>query len=308
MRIAVLLGFAILTTLLSFGASCTRTDCENADAFCDPFNGYLLYTDPIPAAVSLFWMRRNAPRTVARANLDGTGVQNLGGTFASTPSLSLVDGPGGFYYYNVDTSTDVRRIGLDGSNDALFAVDASAGVAQGLAVDRARDRLYFWNNAAQLRYVSRTTGAGQTVLRSLTAGQLSGVYSEAEDVIYSVGGTELRRVSVDGLSEALLNNSFGGLLDVVLGGEGTLYLVDFGSSEIVRINRDGTNKQVILSGFQPGGIDFDTRNNLLYVCDQTNQRILRTNELGSDQVNLINFEPGYNPIACGLQFTAGGFF
>lgn len=298
----------VLLLASSFGVSCTKANCSNADAVCNPLNGYLLYTDPIPRALALFWIRREAPRTLGRANLDGSNVQELGGTFSGSPSLMLVDGPGGFLYYNVDTSADVRRAGLDGSGDAVFATDATAGDPIGIALDRARDRLYFWNTTAQLRYVSLANGTGQTLLRSLTAGQIAGAYSEAEDVIYSAGGTDLRRVSVDGASEVLLNGTFTGLLDVVLGGDGTLYATDLGASEIVRINRDGTNKQVLLSGFQPGAVAFDTRYKHLYVCDQTNQRIFRTNETGGDIVVLVTFTAPYNPVACGLEITAGGFF
>ncbi|MCR9142077.1 MAG: hypothetical protein NXI24_07480 [bacterium] len=291
-----------------FAPACVAPDCDPADAFCEPLNGYLLYTDPIPTALRIYWVRRNGAQTVARANLDGSAVENLGGTFPGSPNLALVDGPGGFFYYNIDGSMDVRRMRLDGSGDSVFVTDDSAGDPLGLAIDRSRDRLYFWNAAAELRYVSIANGGGQTVLRALTAGQTGGFYSAAEDVIYSAGGTDLRRVSADGATDDLLSNSFTGVLTVIAGGDGTLYVVDFAATQIVRVNRDGSNPQVVLSGFQPGGVAFDSRNNHLYVCDQTNQRIFRANELGGDLTPLVSFEAGYNPIACNLQFTAGGLF
>ena len=302
-KMAVAIFFWVLTVSTN---ACYSSECVNADAYCEPFYGYLLYTDPVATALQIYWIRSQVPRSVVRANLDGSGITELGGTFSSSPSIMLVDGQGGFYYYNVDTSSDVRRARLDGSNDGVFATDASAGDPLGIAIDRTRNRLYFWNAANQLRYVSLVDGSGQTLLRSLTAGQIAGTYSQNDDVIYSVGGSELRRVAVDGSSETLLNNTFSNLIDVDLDSGSGLYVTALGTQEVYHINRDGTGKKVVATGFFPAGSAFDTRNKQLYICDQTNQRILRTDENGGNVVTIAALTAPYNPVACSLQFTASG--
>jgi hypothetical protein len=305
-----------LVTLLSFAAfvaalhsSCLQYDCASSDAFCDPLIGYLLYTDPAPTAVRLYWIRSQAPRALMRSNLDGSNIENLGGTFPDSPSAMFVDGPGGYLYYNVDSSVEIHRARLDGSENTVFLTDASGGDAVGLWVDRARNRLYWLNSASnQLFYASLTDGAGQTPVRTFGGTAIVGAYDPGSDMIFAAGISDVRVAPADGSSETLLNNSFAGLVDVDLDGASGLYLTDISSDEVIFLNRDGTGKTALVAGFMPGGLAYDPGSGLLYICDQTNSRIVRANSVGGDLATLAALTAGSNPVACSLEFTRGGLF
>jgi hypothetical protein len=75
------------------------------------------------AGGKVYWADQCAEK-IQRANLDGTGVQDLV-TGLSSPSAIAVDGAGGKVYWDNTGTHKVQRANLDGSNVQDLVVDRS---------------------------------------------------------------------------------------------------------------------------------------------------------------------------------------
>ncbi len=290
---------------LVVGPACLRVECANTDAFCSPGVGLLLYGNLTASPASrVYWVRSNTPRAIVRANVDGTNVQVVGGVYTNGPSGLAIDGTAGFIYYTEDSDPGIRRMNLDGSNDVLFATDATAASTLALLIDRVRNRLYWFNNANQLHYVNLSDGGGQTLVRIFASTVENGTYDPVTNLWYVSGNTLLRSMPDDGSSETSIDNTYGNIVDTELGQGNTLYISDIGPAGVVRTNRDGSARSAIVTGFTPTGVAYDPVASRLFICDVTNARIMIADLDGSGLSTLITDTVGSQPVGCALEFSS----
>ncbi|MCR9142078.1 MAG: hypothetical protein NXI24_07485 [bacterium] len=302
--VKALLGIVLLVALSVSGAGCLPVDCADSDAYCKPDVGFLLYTSLAPSQASrVYWARANTPQAIVRANVDGTNLQVIGGVYANGPAGLLVDSVAGLLYYTQDSDSGIRRANLDGSNDILFTSDATASSTVGLVLDRARNRLYWFNDSFQLHYVNLSDGSGQTLVRTFASDAETGAYDPVANLWYVSGSTLLRSMPDDGSSDASLDNTYGNIVDTELAPDDRLFVTDIGPAGVFRTNRDGTGRSAVVSGFIPTGVGYDSVADRLYICDVTNSRIMTAGSDGSNLSTLITDTAGSQPAGCALEFS-----
>lgn len=170
----------------------------------------------------LYWVDQGDTAKVQRANLDGSGVQDLVVDPVVQHPYGLVLDPAGQHLYFIDNATDkLQRCDLDGSNVTDLKIANLAAPIE-LALDLSAKKIY-WSDLG-------------------------------ED-----GGpaASIRRANLDGSSpESVVTTANYGSLAVPLGldldvANGKLYFVDGGSGGtgvIVRANLDGSNVAPLIVG------------------------------------------------------------
>lgn len=244
----------------------------------------------------------------------GTERPSLTGTGSTE---GIVIGPDGAIYFSQAGS--VGRIAPDGTRNNRWAVVTGATTMWGLALDRARNRLY----------------AGSPVTRKIHAVDLSSDPPQVSDFVTGAGGP-------NGLT---------------MGPDGYLYYSDFSGNQVYRVNGDGMRTQVTATGISSAnGVAFDAMGNLLvlsysqgrlyrltltdgaetgrtmlamglgsadglaldaagniYVTDQGGRRLIRLSPTGQNPEDLLtglnapaNIEFGYGALPCTDIYVATG--
>lgn len=291
-------GFLLLVAALP--AQCLEFDCASADAFCDPLLGTLLYSDLESRPEFLYFIRSgSASAEIYRYSLAASTLENLGGVFSGSPAAMAIDRENGWLYYAVDSDSTIRRARLDGSENTAFVTDASAGEPIGLVVDADRNRFYWWNSLNELRFVNLDGSGTPAVVRAYGANILVGAYATNENLWYVGGGPEVRRMPDDGLSDTQINNAGANIIDLELIDSNRLVVSDIGDNEIVRMNRDGSNRAV-LQAIEPGGTAYNSATSTLYSCNQNEDRIQTIDMQTGAATTLLQFDATFNPVACAL--------
>ncbi|MHC4091780.1 MAG: hypothetical protein ACYSVY_16195 [Planctomycetota bacterium] len=209
------------------------------------------------------------PSGIFRANLDGTGIEQLigvcgptGGCSYQNVTLDLVAGK--MYWTEDGTSEDfygLRRANVDGSDVEDVIPSTFLTRPDGIALDLVAGKIYWAENWAQ--------GALGDIEGRIRRANLDG--SEVEDLL-AVGG-----------------NTFGLQLDVA---DGRMYWTDNNAGEVRRANLDGTMAELLLGGLDyPLGLALHLSAGRMYVAEYLLGKILRANLDGTNVQEFLITEP-----------------
>ena len=187
---------------------------------------------------------------IQRANLDGSGSEELITTGLSDPRGIALDVSGGKMYWTDSDTGKIQRANLDGSG-AEELITTGLINPRGIALDVSGGKMYW------------TDSGTDKVQRANLDG------SEVEDLI-TTG----------------LGNPEGIALDLVAE---KMYWTDSGTDKIQRANLDGNEvEDLIITGLSnPGGIALDLTAEKMYWADSGTDNIQRSNLDGSDPEVLI---------------------
>lgn len=222
-------------------------------------------------AQKMYWTDR-ATSKIQRANLDGSGVEDLVVTSLVEPVSIALDVVGGKMYWTEASPGDfmIARANLDGTNFEFLVT----GLTQpsGIALDTAASKMY-WTDV----------GTGKISRASLDG-------TGEEDLVFDP--------SLDAIEIAL---------DAL---NGHLYWTGStpGGSMIFRSNLNGTNAQVLVTGLQSAsGIALDSTGGKMYWTDFSAGKIQRSNLDGTGVTDLVTTGI-YQPVRIALDVAAGKMY
>ena len=196
----------------------------------------------------LYWTDADGDR-IQRANLDGSGVEDVVDSGLVNPRGLAVDEAAGKLYWTDYGSDKIQRSNLDGSQ-VEDLVTEGLRIPLGLALDAGAGKLYWTDNGSDRIQRSNLDG------------------SEIEDL-------------VTGLQTPLSL-----ALDTA---GGKLYWTDSGTDKIQRANLDGTQIEDLVTGGLdlPRGLAVDAAGGKLYWTDNGTDQIRRANLDGSEVEELV---------------------
>lgn len=205
-------------------------------------------------AQKMYWSDRGSGK-IQRANLDGTGLEDLVDTSVIDPVSIALDVLGGKLYWTEASPADfmISRANLDGTN--LEFLITGLVEPSGITLDAIAGKLY-WTDV----------GTGKISRINLDGANPEG----AEDLVYDP--------SLDPIELAL---------DVA---NGKMYWTGStpGGSKIFRANLDGSSMQVLVTGLvSASGIALDTIQGKMYWTDRGASKIQRANLDGSQVEDFI---------------------
>lgn len=251
-----------------------------------------------PAGASkLYWTDWGTDK-IQRANLDGSGVEDLvvGGGLDGPDGLVL-DVAGGKMYWTDAGAARIQRAGLDGSS--VENLVTGLGIPYGLALDVSAGKMY-WTDRQSSR-IQRSDLDGANVEDLIT----SGLVFPGELVLDVQGGKmywtnpgshKIQRANFDGSQvEDLVTSGLGsptGLAVDVSGGK--MYWTDRRTDKIQRANLDGSRvEDLVTSGLdKPNGLALDVTGGKMYWADAGANKIQRANLDGSNVEDLLTGADG----------------
>jgi sugar lactone lactonase YvrE len=249
-----------------------------------------LYPHAGLAQNKMYWTDQNNPQKIQRANLDGTGVEDLV-TGLGIPIGIALDVAAGKMYWSDSGPDKIQRANLDGTGvEDLITTGISD--AQGIALDIAAGKMY-WADAITQK-IQRANLDGTGVEDLITAGLSlpSGIALDlaAGKMYWTDFGTfKIQRANLDGSSiEDLvtgLSIPEGIALDIAAG---KMYWADFGTAKIQRANLDGTVVEDLVTGLSnPSALALNLAAGKLYWSDRGASKIQRANLNGTSVEDIV---------------------
>mmetsp|Transcript_26551 Transcript_26551/g.76457 ORF Transcript_26551/g.76457 Transcript_26551/m.76457 type:complete len:490 (-) Transcript_26551:362-1831(-) len=233
----------------------------------------------------VYWIAA-ATKTIQRANLDGSNVENIVSGL-SVPFGIAVD-PDGEKVYWIDLGIKkIQRANHDGSNkeDVLVDIDGPAAVALGPL------KLY-WIDRKLKQIMSANLNGSRvtTVISDLKNPNALALDSSAGKIYWGDFGTKkIHRANLDGsCAEALVaygKNSNGIAVDPQ---HGKIYWANFGTRAIFRSNLDGSAMEGIVAGLEnPNAVALAPDAGRVYWVDRDARRIQRARLDGSGVEDVV---------------------
>ena len=245
---------------------------------------------PDPVAGKMYWADAVANR-IQRANLDGSGVEDLI-TGLITPEALTLDLGSGKMYWTAQGTVKIQRANLDGSGvEDLVTGLRSLG---GLALDPGAGKMYWTDRTTAKIQRANLDGSGMEDL--VTTGperpvglalDLRGGKMYWTDFVAS----KIQRANLDGSGvEDLVTTGLdrpGGLALDPDGGK--MYWTDTWTDKIQRANLDGSGvEDLVTTGLdRPGGLALDPDGGKMYWTDTWTDKIQRANLDGSGVEDLV---------------------
>lgn len=282
----------------------------------------LVRSMPGPGAATKMYVTSTGTGVILRANLDGTGVENLGnlnGTLNLPQGIALDTAHGKLYVANLGSGT-ISRANLDGTGgEDLGNLNGTLNGPVGIALDVSQGKMYIVNNGSDAVSRANLDGTGGEDLGDL-GGTLLGPWYIALDLVErrmyvtNSGGDCIRghisRANLDGTGgEDLgnLNNTVccpaGIALDLIrrklyVGNPNTPIEAPLPGGTVCVSNLDGTGGEDLgdLGGTLDGasGIALDAATGRLYVADWGDNTLCRANLDGTGGEDLGNLGGGFN--------------
>ena len=248
---------------------------------------------------------------IQRANLDGSGVEDLVTSGLGSPrDLALDLGAGKMYW--VDVVTDkIQRANLDGSG-VEDLLTSGLSYPLGLELDLGAGKMY-WTDL-NTRKIQRANLDGSGVEDLVTSGLISplglALDPGAGKMYWTDGQTDkIQRANLDGSGvEDLVTSGLSGPVDLELDlGAGKMYWTDSGTDKIQRANLDGSGvEDLVTSGLSfPYGLELDPGAGKMYWTDSGTDKIQRANLDGSGVEDLVT-SGLITPTGLALDTSGGG--
>ncbi len=226
---------------------------------------------------------------IQRANLDGSGVEDLVTGLSSPTDLDL--GNGGFYWTDYGTGK-IQRANLDGSG-VEDLITSGLRVPSGIALDMGNGKMYWTDVGTDKIQRANLDGSG---VEDLVTG-LDHPHRIALDMgngkMYWTDGVtdKIQRANLDGsgvedLVVSGLNDPVGIALDL---DNSKMYWTDLRALKIQRANLDGSGVEDLVTGLEgyPDGIALDLGNGKMYWTTALTGKIQRANLDGSGVEDLV---------------------
>ena len=284
------------------GESDTNNNCSSAVAIA-------VAPGASPAGASkLYWTDWGTDK-IQRANLDGSGIEDLvvGGGLDGPDGLAL-DVAGGKMYWTDAGANKIQRAGLDGSD--VEDLVTGLGIPYGLALDVSGGKMYWTDRQASRIQRSDLDGANvEDLITSGLAfpGELVLDVQRGKMYWTNPGSDKIQRANLDGSQvEDLVTSGLGsptGLAVDVSGGK--MYWTDRRTDRIQRANLDGSHvEDLVSSGLdKPNGLALDVPGGKMYWADAGTNKIQRANLNGS---NVEDFLTGADGLVDPSGVAVGG--
>ncbi len=261
-------------------------------------------------AGKMYWTD-SLPGKIQRANLDGSGVEDLVTSGLGRPGGLALD-PGAGKMYWTDYGTDkIQRANLDGSG-VEDLVTSGLSLPSGLALDPGAGKMYWMDDRTDKIQRANLDGSG---VEDLVTSGLSGPYGLALDpgagkMYWTDYGTDkIQRANLDGSGvEDLVTSGLGTPLRLALDpGAGKMYWTDSLTDKIQRANLDGSRvEDLVTSGLGgPAGLALDPGAGKMYWTDFETDKIQRANLDGSGVEDLVTSGLG-EPTGLALDTSGAG--
>ncbi|MDE0105484.1 MAG: hypothetical protein OXN89_24165 [Bryobacterales bacterium] len=247
---------------------------------------------PSPPVVTgkVYWTDWDA-RKIQRANLDGSGVEDLVTTGLSAPTGLELDLRTGKMYWTDFRTNKIQRANLDGSGveDLVTAVNQPTG----LALDTAAGKMYWAAQGPSKIQRANVDGSGleDLVTTGLTAPVGLGLDVDAGKIYWTDPPLrKVQRANLDGSSvEDLvtgLRTPVGLTLDL---GAGKIYWTDSGTDKVQRANLEGSAvEDLVTAGLsEPSLLSLDLGAGKMYWTDSGTDKVQRANLDGSGVEDLV---------------------
>ena len=247
---------------------------------------------------------------IQRANLDGTGIQDIVAEGLDSPEGIAIDVTGGKIYWT--DGNNIQQANLNGSNIQNIIAAGFLDTPYGIALEVAGGKIYWTNWFASK--IQRANLDGSNVQDLITKGlefPESIALDAANGKIYWTSWLteKIYRANLDGsniqniVTLESLELPQGIALDVA---RGKIYWTSAGlftSSKIQRANLDGSNIQdIITEGLDtPSGIVLDMPGGKMYWTDEGTGKIQRANLNGSNVQDIVTGLREPNSIALGIS-------
>ena len=286
---------------------------SNTGNNCSPAVSLTVATAPPPptGTSKLYWTDWGTDK-IQRANLDGSGVEDLvsGGGLKGPDGLAL-DMAGGKMYWADAGANKIQRADLSGAN--VEDLVTGLGIPYGLALDLSGGKMY-WTNR-QTNKIQRADLNGANVKDLVTSG-LTFPGGLALDVsggkMYwtNPGANKIQRSNLDGsrvedLVTSGVSSPTGIALDV---SGGKMYWTDRRSDKIQRSNLNGSGvEDLVTSGLDnPNGLALDVSSGKMYWADEGTNKVQRANLDGSNAEDLVTGSDGLvDPSSVALATASG---
>ena len=272
---------------------------------------------PTTGGSKLYWTDWGTDK-IQRANLDGSGVEDLVTSGLEGPNSLALDMAGGKMYWADAGTAKIQRANLDGSGvEDLFTTSSSLEIPYDIALDVAGGKMY-WTVGGTANKIQRANLNGSGVEDLVTSG-LTFPRGIALDVaggkMYWVnsGGDKIQRANLNGsgvedLITSGLNSPNGLALDVT---GGKMYWTDAGTDKIQRANLNGSGvEDLVTSGLNnPNGLALDVAGGKLYWADRGTNKVQRANLNGSGVEDLVTSSDGLvdpSGLTVGIGTSSGG--
>ena len=239
----------------------------------------------------LYWTDADGDR-IQRANLDGSGVEDVVDSGLVNPRGLAVDQAAGKLYWTDYGSDRIQRSNLDGSQ-VEDLVTTGLRIPLGLALDTVAGKLYWTDNGTDKIQRANLDGSEVEDLVIGLQTPLSLALDTAAGKLYwtDSGADKIQRAELDGSEiEDLVTTGLelprGLAVDAAAG---KLYWTDSGTDKIQRANLDGSEvEELVTEGLQsPRGLALDAEAGKLYWTDSGTGKIQRANLDGSQVEDLV---------------------
>ena len=210
-------------------------------------------------AGKVYWVD-HALNGIQRANLDGTGIENLvSAADTQSPALFALDVSAGKMYWTGWTMNSVRRANLDGSNVEDYITGLSTPSA--VLLDVPGNKIYW--TSGPIGGDSSFYGANLNDLSdSEKLADISGVFHltlhpAQQKIFWTERYNSIRCANLDGSNIQDLVDGLGqpGGIEVDIHG-GKMYWRDWSTDKIQRANLDGSNVEDVVTGVPADVISF----------------------------------------------------
>ena len=265
-------------------------------------------------AGKMYWTDSETDK-IQRANLDGSGVEDLVTLGLSFPRVLALDLGAGKMYW-VDSGTDkIQRANLDGSG-VEDLLTSGLLLPYGLALELGAGKMYWTDAGTDKIQRANLDGSGVEDLVTFTSGlRLPTVLAldlGAGKMYWTDAETaKIHRANLDGSGvEDLvtftsgLRNPRGPALDL---GAGKMYWTDLSTRKIQRANLDGSGVEDLLTSglLLPIGLALDLGTGKMYWTDSGTDKIQRANLDGSGVEDLVTSGLS-GPIGLALDTSGAG--
>ena len=267
---------------------------------------------PDPGGGKMYWTDAVAKR-IQRANLDGSGVEELV-TGLITPGALALDLDGGKMYWTAQGRVKIQRANLDGSGVEDLVTPGLNASVRNLALDPGSGKMYWTDwRASKIRRANLDGSVVEDLVTGLDSPSGLALDLRSGKMYWTDWVTDkIQRANLDGSEvEDLITGLISpGALALDPGG-GKMYWTDSGTDKIQRANLDGSGvEDLVITGLdRPGGLALDLGGGKMYWTDLGTDKIQRANLDGSGVEDLVTtgllapagvaLDPG------GLRFVEG---
>ena len=241
-------------------------------------------------AGKMYWTDLDTAK-IQRANLDGSGVEDLVTSGLRNPTGLALDLPAHKVYWTDFGAAKIQRANLGGSG-VEDLVTSGLRNPTGLALDLPAGKMY-WTDLFKIQRAN-LDGSGVEDLVTSTSG-VTNLFGLELDVgsgkMYWTRAAKIQRANLDGsgvedLVTSELSSPKGLALDP---GAGKMYWTDSGTAKIQRANLDGSGvEDLVTSGLSaPYGLALDPSAGKMYWTDARTDKIQRANLDGSEVEDLV---------------------